>query len=105
MEEGKPIISIMGVGRDDLFPSSSADVDSKSVLPSTSGNEHGDILSTSGGITTMPSVQQKKMKPFKLVDSIKPIEYDEMQRMSTDSFYRILHAEGLCYNTLKYVLF
>lgn len=98
MDEGKPITSIMGVGRDDLFSSSSADVDSKAGLPSTSGTELGDIPSTSAGITTMstiPSVQQKKMKPFKLADAIKPIEYDEMQRMSTDSFYRILHAEGL----------
>jgi hypothetical protein len=34
------------------------------------------------------------MKPFKLADAIKPIEYDEMQRMSKDSFNRILHAEG-----------
>ena len=37
------------------------------------------------------------MKPFKLADAIKSIEYDEMQRMSTDSFYRILHAEGWFY--------
>jgi hypothetical protein len=88
----------MGVGRDDSFPLSSTDIDSKSILPSTSGNELGDIPSTSAGITTMstiPSIQQKKMKPFKLVDAIKPIEYDEMQRMSKDSFNRILHAEGL----------
>jgi hypothetical protein len=88
----------MGVGRDDSFPLSSTDIDSKSILPSTSGNELGDMPSTSAGITTMPtipSVQQKKTKPFKLVDAIKPIEYDEMQRMSKDSFNRILHAEGL----------
>jgi hypothetical protein len=98
MDEGKPIASIMGVGRDDSFPSSSADVESKPLLSSSSGHELGDIQSTSAGVTTMstiPSIQQKKMKPFKLADSIKPIEYDEMQRMSTDSFYRILHAEGL----------
>jgi hypothetical protein len=97
MDEGKPITSIMGVGRDDLYPSTSADVENKPILPSTSGNESGDIQSTSAGVTTMstiPSIQQKKMKPFKLADAIKPIEYDEMQRMSTDSFYRILHAEG-----------
>ncbi len=88
----------MGVGRDDLFPLSSTDIDSKPILPSTSGNELNDIPSTSAGITTMstiPSIQQKKMKPFKLADAIKPIEYDEMQRMSKDSFNRILHAEGL----------
>jgi len=101
MDDGKPITSIMGVGRDDSYPSSSTGVDSKSSLATTSGHELGDIPSTSAGITTMstiPSIQQKKMKPFKLADAIKPIEYDEMQRMSTDSFYRILHAEGLCYN-------
>jgi hypothetical protein len=88
----------MGVGRDDSFPLSSTDVDMKQTTPSTSGNELGDIPSTSAGVTTMstiPSIQQKKMKPFKLADAIKPIEYDEMQRMSKDSFNRILHAEGL----------
>ncbi|CAF1253457.1 unnamed protein product [Adineta steineri] len=39
------------------------DVDIKSSLPSSSGNELGDIPSTSAGITTMstiPSLQQKK---------------------------------------------
>ncbi|CAF3368490.1 unnamed protein product [Rotaria sp. Silwood1] len=99
IEEGNSIASITGVGRDDSFPSSSMDIDSKSALPSTSGNESSEIPTTSAGITTIstiPSVQQKKMKPFKLADAIKPIEYDEMQRMSTDSFYRILHAEDVC---------
>lgn len=97
MDEGKPISSIMSVGRDESFPLTSTDVDSKSNLPSSSANELNDTPSTSAGVTTMsaiPSIQQKKMKPFKLVDSIKPIEYDEMQRMSKDSFNRILHAEG-----------
>jgi hypothetical protein len=97
MDDGEPITSIMGIGRDDSVPLSSTDVDSKSILPSTSGNEHSDIPSTSTGVTTVstiPSIQQKKMKPFKLADAIKPIEYDEMQRMSKDSFNRILHAEG-----------
>lgn len=42
----------------------------------------------------IPSIQQKKMKPFKLADAIKPIEYEEMRRMSTDSFCRILQSEG-----------
>ena len=61
-------------------------------------HELTDIPSTSAGTTTVstiPSIQQKKMKPFKLADAIKPIEYDEMQRMSKDSFNRILQAEGL----------
>ncbi|CAF1425009.1 unnamed protein product [Adineta steineri] len=99
IEDENPITSIMGVGRDDSFPSSSTDVDIKPSIQSMSGNELGDIPSTSAGITTMstiPSLQQKKMKPFKLADAIKPIEYDEMQRMSTDSFYRILQAEDVC---------
>jgi hypothetical protein len=94
MEEGNPITSIMGVGRDDFHPLSSTDIESKPNLSSTSGNELGDMPSTSAGITTMSSIQQKKMKPFKLADAIKPIEYDEMQRMSQDSFNRILQSEG-----------
>jgi hypothetical protein len=106
IEDGKPITSIMGVGRDDLFPSSITDLDNKSTLPSNSGNDLSDTPSTSASAaTTMSSMlsgQQKKMKPFKLVDAIKPIEYDEMQRMSTDSFYRILHAEGLLRLISKY---
>ncbi|CAF4012330.1 unnamed protein product, partial [Adineta steineri] len=60
------------------------DVDIKSTIPSMSGNELGDIPSTSARITTMstiPSLQQKKMKPFKLADAIQPIEYDEMQHV------------------------
>lgn len=34
-------------------------------------------------------------KKPKFLNSIKPIEYSETQRMSIDSFNRILHAEGL----------
>jgi hypothetical protein len=98
MDDGEPITSIMGVGRDDSVLISSADVDSKPILPLTSGNDLSDMpLSSSTGMTmvsTIPGIQQKKMKPFKLADAIKPIEYDEMQRMSKDSFNRILHAEG-----------
>ena len=63
MDEGKPITSIMGVGRDDSFPSSSMDIDNKSALPSASENELGENPSTSAGVTTMsalPSIQQKK---------------------------------------------
>jgi hypothetical protein len=98
MEEGEPISSIAGVGRDDSGQLSSTAADSKPVLLSTSGNDSSDVPSSSAGVTTVstiPSIQQKKMKPFKLADAIKPIEYDEMQRMSKDSFNRILHAEGL----------
>ena len=52
--------------------------------------------STGGGpvVPTIPSISQKKMKPFKLADAIRAIEYDEMQRMSIESFCRILNAEG-----------
>jgi hypothetical protein len=99
MDDGDPITSIMGVGRDDSVLISSVDVDSKPILPSTSGNDLSDMPSSSSStgmnmVSTIPGIQQKKMKPFKLADAIKPIEYDEMQRMSKDSFNRILHAEG-----------
>jgi hypothetical protein len=43
-------------------------------------------------MTLIPCIQSKKMK---LLNEIKPIEYDKMQSMSIDSFHRILHAEGL----------
>ncbi|CAF0931067.1 unnamed protein product, partial [Didymodactylos carnosus] len=121
----KPITSIMGVGRDDAFPIDSdkpnmsglpisvigsSNVSSSSTsVPSTSTSVSNEgVLSeasssalpatTTANTSTMPSttVQQKKFKPFKLADAMKPIEYEEMQRMSTDAFYRILHAEDVC---------
>lgn len=98
MEEGDTINSTTGIGRIDSIPSSSSDVETKPIISSISGNDSSDLPSTSAGVTTVstiPSMQQKKAKPFKLADAIKPIEYDEMQRMSKDSFNRILHAEGL----------
>lgn len=93
MDDGNSTTSI---GRIDSIPS--ADVEAKPIISSISGNESLDSPSTSTGVTTaptIPNVPQKKAKPFKLADAIKPIEYDEMQRMSKDSFNRILHAEGL----------
>lgn len=98
MEEGNPISSVTGIGRADSISSSSTAVETNPIASSASGNESSDLPSTSAGATavsTIPSIQQKKMKPFKLADAIKPIEYDEMQRMSKDSFNRILQAEGL----------
>ena len=98
MEEGNSINSMTGIGRTDSIPSLSADVEIKPTISSASGSEPSDLPSTSTGVSTVstiPSIQQKKMKPFKLADAIKPIEYDEMQRMSKDSFNRILQAEGL----------
>jgi hypothetical protein len=92
MDEGKPNRDGEGMA------SSNADLDSKSSLAALSNlNEMNDMPSSSAGATTMsnmPGGQQRKMKPFKLVDAIKPIEYEEMQRMSTDSFNRILQSEG-----------
>lgn len=41
---------------------------------------------------------QKTKKSFKLFDVVKSIDYDQMQRMSNDSFDRILHAEDLFEN-------
>ncbi|CAF1109993.1 unnamed protein product [Adineta ricciae] len=99
MDDGKLVSNSAGVARDGAYPSSSADVESKPNVLSAGDNESNDMLSTTAGLTTMstiPGVQQKKMKPFKLADAIKPIEYDEMQRMSTDSFYRILNSEDVC---------
>ncbi len=43
-------------------------------------------------IKMIPCTQTKS---YKLSNVIKPIEYSEMQRMSRDSFYRILYAKGL----------
>ena len=97
MEEEKPITSITSVRRDGSYSSLSTELDNKTMPSSIHINELSESPSTSSGVTTIstiPSVQQKKTKPFKLADAIKPIEYDEMQRMSTDSFHRILHAEG-----------
>jgi hypothetical protein len=45
--------------------------------------------------STSTNNQSKKTKSFKFTNTIKSIEYNEMQRMSIDSFYRILHADGL----------
>jgi len=45
--------------------------------------------------STSTNNQSKKTKSFKFTNAIKSIEYNEMQRMSIDSFYRILHADGL----------
>jgi hypothetical protein len=36
-----------------------------------------------------------KTKSYKLSNIVKPIEYNEMQRMSKESFLRILYAKGL----------
>ena len=97
MDDSKSISSAAGVARDGSYPSSSADVENKPNVLSGGDNESNDMVSTTAGITTMSAisgVQQKKMKPFKLAEAIKPIEYDEMQRMSTESFYRILNSEG-----------
>lgn len=41
------------------------------------------------------SIPTKKTKSYKLSNVVKPIEYNEMQRMSIDAFHRILHAKGL----------
>lgn len=94
MDDVKPNLSgNLGATRDESMGSSNADVDSKS----SNYNDMNDMPASSAGATTMsnmPGAQQKKMKPFKLIDAIKPIEYDEMQRMSTDSFNRILQSEG-----------
>ncbi len=43
----------------------------------------------------IPNIRSKKTKSFKFSNAIKSIEYNEMQRMSIDSFNRILHAESL----------
>ena len=94
-EEKVNLQGSVAAGREDGLPSSTGDLESKSSLGLTS--DLSDMPSSSAGVTTMsniPGAQQRKMKPFKLVDAIKPIEYDEMQRMSTDSFNRILHSEG-----------
>ena len=104
MDDCKLASNSAGVARDGSYPSSSADVESKPNVLSAGDNDSNDMLSTTSGITTMstiPGVQQKKMKPFKLADAIKPIEYDEMQRMSTDSFYRILNSEGCFCSLIK----
>jgi len=49
----------------------------------------------SSTLPIIPNIRSKKMKSFKFSNAIKSIEYNEMQRMSIDSFNRILHAEGL----------
>ena len=98
MDDVKPNLSgNLGATREESMASSTADVDSKSSMALSNYNDMNDMASSSAGATTMsnmPGAQQKKMKPFKLIDAIKPIEYDEMQRMSTDSFNRILQSEG-----------
>jgi hypothetical protein len=52
-------------------------------------------LSTSAIMSIIPCIPSKKTKSYKLFNVVKPIESNEMERMSIDSFHRILHAEGL----------
>jgi len=66
-------------------------VDYKITKPEQVIIENNDSISS----RTSTNIQSKKTKSFKFSNAIKSIEYNEMQRMSIDSFYRILHAEGL----------
>ena len=72
----------------------------KPSISTSNPNENAETSSTTT-IMNIPSLQQKKMKPFKLADAIKPIEYEEMRRMSTDSFCRILQSEGKMNSLIK----
>lgn len=54
------------------------DVKCNDLLPSIKSNSN--------------EISSKKMK---LLSTIKPIEYNEMERMSIDSFNRILHIQSL----------
>ena len=40
-------------------------------------------------------IQAKRTKPSKLLNTIRPMEDNEIQRMSINAFHRILDAEGL----------
>ena len=93
MEDTKPVIAPAAPGRDEASASSNTDVEMKPSASTANTNESAEASSTTT-MMAIPGVQQKKMKPFKLADAIKPIEYEEMRRMSTDSFCRILQSEG-----------
>lgn len=86
-------------GRTDTSLSTATEV--KTNISAISGNESSDLTTSSTTLTNVPSIQQKKMKPFKLIDAIKPIEYEEMQRMSKNSFNRLLQAEGWIFEFLR----
>ena len=79
----KSIPNIIDVQRNDPLPWVSSTVDHKT-------------LSTSIDLISNSSKQQKKMKSFKLSNVLKPFELEDIQRMSLDSFHRVLNAEGLC---------
>ncbi|CAF0762345.1 unnamed protein product [Rotaria sordida] len=89
--EEKVTSNVTDVQNDDPLFVISSGFDSKTHLTSTKA-----ILSTSTDVIKIPNIQQKKMKSFKLSNTIKSFEYDEMQRMSLDSFHRMLHAEDIC---------
>jgi len=95
MEDSKPILPNAVQNRDENSTSSNVDVEMKPTISTSTTNESGETSSTTT-MMNIPNIQQKKMKPFKLADAIKPIEYEEMRRMSTDSFCRILESEETC---------
>lgn len=57
------------------------------------------IVSTSTNIsqsiTTDSTKISKKVTSFKLSNVVKRLDNDEVQRMSVESFHRVLHAEGI----------
>ncbi|CAF3451513.1 unnamed protein product [Rotaria sp. Silwood1] len=94
IREDKVASNVTNVRNDNSSFVISSDFDNKIHLPSTNA-----ILSTSTDLIKIPNIQQKKMKSFKLSNVIKPLEYDEMQRMSLNAFHRMLDAEDICERT------
>ncbi|CAF3376193.1 unnamed protein product [Rotaria socialis] len=83
IKQEKSVPNIIDVQRNDLLPWVSSTVDLK-------------ILSTSIDFISNSSKQQKKIKSFKLSNVLKPLEFNDIQRMSLDSFHRVLNAEVIC---------
>ncbi|CAF4076468.1 unnamed protein product, partial [Rotaria magnacalcarata] len=83
IKQEKSIQNIIDVQRNDLLPWVSSTVDHK-------------ILSTSIDFISNLSKQQKIIKSFKLSNVLKPLEFNDIQRMSLDSFHRVLNAEAVC---------
>lgn len=76
-----------------------SDIKEENLIPDTvkisSDNSRLVLSLTSSKPITPSNMQQKKKKQSMLSNMTRTIEYDEMQRMSFDSFQRMLYAEGL----------
>ena len=89
-EERKSRTSQIDGERSMILWSATADIEKKVALTLNS-----EVSSTSMDVKMIPCTQTKKRKSYKFSNVVQPIEYAEMQRLSMDSFHRILDAKGL----------